>query len=275
MNKVTETIAGSNYHANSGISLGSISGCTLYIKEDLKIKDVIFNPPATIVFWNDGTKTVAKAHPDDRYSMSWGLMFCMAKKLLGSGHQVKKMLDKYAPDWDDEISIDKKSDKANKKVCNQPIKTTKLPKWTANGGAKKTLDRYFTMKPKEGVATPKCNLANDIIDENLTIFHDKETIKDLIKMLQESSYTELMQMYHNLNLWKLPMRLAEVINFPTYLYAMFHTFEIPVKEKTITPLMQFVCCEIARREHEVWVSEETCEASELDVNPTWENRYEN
>ena len=165
MNKVTETIAESNYHANSGIRLDSISGYTLYIKEDLKIKDVIFNPPATIVFWNDGTKTVAKAHPDDRYSMSWGLMFCMAKKLLGSGHQVKKMLDKYAPDWDDEISLDK----------------------------------YFAVEPKEEAATPKCNLADDIIDENLTIFHDKETIKDLIKMLQESSYTELMQMYHNLN----------------------------------------------------------------------------
>lgn len=270
MNKVTETIAGSNYHANSGISLGSISGCTLYIKEDLKIKDVIFNPPATIVFWNDGTKTVAKAHPDDKYSLSWGLMFCMAKKLLGSGHQVKKMLDKYAPDWDDEIAREMTLEEAEEKAHAEIKKLSKQA-----GGASVVMRKFHTNLPKEKVTVPKCKPQEDLVDSNCTIFHDKETVKGLISVLKESSYAELMQMYHNLNLWKLPMRLAEAMNLPTYLYAMFHTFEIPVKEKTITPLMQFVCCEIARREHNIYVSEGVCEASELDIKPTWENRYEN
>ena len=31
----------------------------------LRITKVIFNDPATIVFWSDGTKTVSKCHPDD------------------------------------------------------------------------------------------------------------------------------------------------------------------------------------------------------------------
>ena len=48
------------------------------------IKNVIFNYPATIVFWEDGTKTVVKCQPDDDYSMETGLALCIAKKALGN-----------------------------------------------------------------------------------------------------------------------------------------------------------------------------------------------
>ena len=46
------------------------------------IEKVIFNPPATIVLWNDGTKTVVKCHVKDRYSKEVGLAMCISKKLL-------------------------------------------------------------------------------------------------------------------------------------------------------------------------------------------------
>ena len=49
-----------------------------------EIKNVIFNYPATIVFWEDGTKTVVKCQPDDDYSMETGLALCIAKKALGN-----------------------------------------------------------------------------------------------------------------------------------------------------------------------------------------------
>ena len=44
---------------------------------------VIFNPPATIVIWKDGTKTVVKAQ-DDRYDRMTGVALCYMKKALGN-----------------------------------------------------------------------------------------------------------------------------------------------------------------------------------------------
>ena len=48
------------------------------------IKKVIFNNPATIVFWGDGTKTVVKRQKGDRYDKEKGLAMCIAKKALGN-----------------------------------------------------------------------------------------------------------------------------------------------------------------------------------------------
>lgn len=48
-----------------------------------KIKDVIYNDPAVIVNWADGTKTVAKAK-DESYDPEKGLAMCFAKKALGN-----------------------------------------------------------------------------------------------------------------------------------------------------------------------------------------------
>lgn len=48
------------------------------------IKKVIFNNPATIVLWNDGTKTVVKKQKGDKYDKEKGLALCIAKKCLGN-----------------------------------------------------------------------------------------------------------------------------------------------------------------------------------------------
>ena len=48
-------------------------------------KRVIFNPPATICIWPDGTKTVVKCHEGDTYSRKTGLLMCIAKKAYGNG----------------------------------------------------------------------------------------------------------------------------------------------------------------------------------------------
>ena len=50
---------------------------------DAKIKEVIFNPPATIVLWKDGTKTVVKA-TDEEYDREKGLAMAIVKKLCGN-----------------------------------------------------------------------------------------------------------------------------------------------------------------------------------------------
>ena len=49
-----------------------------------KIEKVIYNNPATIVFWKDGTKTVVKACEDDEYDPEKGLAMAISKKALGN-----------------------------------------------------------------------------------------------------------------------------------------------------------------------------------------------
>lgn len=48
------------------------------------IEKVIFNDPATIVFWKDGTKTVVKCQPGCEYSKYVGFMACVTKKVFGN-----------------------------------------------------------------------------------------------------------------------------------------------------------------------------------------------
>lgn len=51
------------------------------------IRKVIFNPPAVVVFWEDDTKTVAKAHHEP-YDPEKGLMVAILKKMWnGDGSQ--------------------------------------------------------------------------------------------------------------------------------------------------------------------------------------------
>lgn len=48
------------------------------------IKKIIYNAPATIVFWNDNTKTISKCDTNDNYNPETGLLLCVMKKLYGN-----------------------------------------------------------------------------------------------------------------------------------------------------------------------------------------------
>ena len=61
------------------------------IKKVIFLVDVFHNDPATIVLWDDGTKTVVKCSEGDTYSEWSGLAFCICKKLMGDEfHKVFK-----------------------------------------------------------------------------------------------------------------------------------------------------------------------------------------
>ena len=53
-------------------------------KLETRIKDIIFNPPATIVKWYDGTKTVVKVQNGEDYDPEKGLAMAISKKALGN-----------------------------------------------------------------------------------------------------------------------------------------------------------------------------------------------
>ena len=63
-----------------------------------EIDRVIFNAPATIVFWKDDTKTVVKANNGEPYDPEKGLAMAMLKKALGNEGNyykvIRKALDK-------------------------------------------------------------------------------------------------------------------------------------------------------------------------------------
>lgn len=48
------------------------------------IKKVIFNDPATIVYWEDGSKTVVKCQEGDTFDKEKGLAMCIAKRVYGT-----------------------------------------------------------------------------------------------------------------------------------------------------------------------------------------------
>lgn len=63
------------------------------------IKNVIFNDPATIVYWGDGTKTVVKAQ-NETFDPEKGLAMAISKKALGNKgnyyNTIKKWTEKYS-----------------------------------------------------------------------------------------------------------------------------------------------------------------------------------
>ena len=79
--------------------------------DQVKIKKVLFNPPATIVFWDDGTKTVvvdtdghwetvqkARKNKRDKKLMEWkeaGLLNAIAKKFYHNyQYEITKWIEK-------------------------------------------------------------------------------------------------------------------------------------------------------------------------------------
>lgn len=61
----------------------------------LQVEKIIFNHPATIVFWADGTKTVVKMGRGERFDMYHGFTAAVAKKVYGNNTRVKKTVHKF------------------------------------------------------------------------------------------------------------------------------------------------------------------------------------
>lgn len=61
------------------------------------IKQVIFNNPATIVIWSDGSKTVVKCK-NEPYDPEKGLAMCIAKRAMGNTGNYYNIFKKFLPD---------------------------------------------------------------------------------------------------------------------------------------------------------------------------------
>lgn len=90
------------------------ANCKIFVTP--QIKNVIFNPPATIVFWTDGTKTVVKCQNGEAFDPEKGITMAFFKKMNGNkGHyfeEIKKWREKY-----------------NQTADKKTVKTDENPKW--------------------------------------------------------------------------------------------------------------------------------------------------
>lgn len=66
-----------------------------YLQCPTDIKNVIFNGPATIVIWRDGSKTVVKCAEGDGYSKFSGLAIAICKHIYGPNF--KKVFNYFIP----------------------------------------------------------------------------------------------------------------------------------------------------------------------------------
>ena len=69
----------------------------LSIRPEMMIENVIFNDPATIVFWLDGSKTVVKCQPGDTFSKELGLAMAICKKVYGNKASYNDVFKKWVP----------------------------------------------------------------------------------------------------------------------------------------------------------------------------------
>lgn len=67
-----------------------------------EIKKVIFNDPATIVFWSDGTKTIVKCTEDDVFDAEKGLSMAICKKAFGNKGSYYNHIKKWTKEYEDD-----------------------------------------------------------------------------------------------------------------------------------------------------------------------------
>ena len=68
--------------------------------KSVEITKVIFNNPATIVFWSDGKKTVVKCACDEAFDEEKGLAMAISKRVLGNHGNYYNEFKKWLPKID-------------------------------------------------------------------------------------------------------------------------------------------------------------------------------
>ena len=87
------------------------------------IKKVIFNEPATIILWTDGSKTIVKCAEDEVFDAEKGFAMAVCKKLFGS--DFKKVFKEFVPE-ENEIPEKKYVDDTFVYTKQQPSEGQKL-----------------------------------------------------------------------------------------------------------------------------------------------------
>lgn len=145
-----------------------------------KIKEVRFNGPATIIFWEDDTKTVVKAHDED-VDYEKGLAMAIAKKALGNKGNYFNEIKKWLPKEDEETPLNKRLEKISEAIrSHYKIPTPRefsfeVKSTSINGDLLKELTRGTVENPTiqmsfEGIMKPTEKEPEDIVSEEFFKF---------------------------------------------------------------------------------------------------------
>lgn len=117
-----EPVSSSKHYGHYGYSAGPtyfdefLMSAALRPKKLPLIDKVIFNDPATIVYWKDGTKTVVQAR-DEKFDPEKGLAMAISKKAMGNTRDYyipfKKWLKKFKKKEEKLIAVD---------LANEPMR---------------------------------------------------------------------------------------------------------------------------------------------------------
>lgn len=94
-----------------------IVAAEIYAIEEYEVKKIIVNPPATIIFWKDGTKTVTKQIGEYEFDIEKDIAVCFMKKAL-KNRSVVPILEK--------------ADKATEDYIYRTVKERKKKKYDQN-----------------------------------------------------------------------------------------------------------------------------------------------
>ena len=83
--------ATAKYLINSVYGAASMNNTSVFLIR------VIYNDPATIAFWSDGTKTIVKAQPGDIFDPEKGLAMAIAKKACDNTGNYYNSFKKWLP----------------------------------------------------------------------------------------------------------------------------------------------------------------------------------
>ena len=89
-----------------------------------EIKDVIFNEPATIIIWKDGTKTVVKCQEGECYDPEKGMAMAISKKALGNKGNYCEVFKKWLPE-EEEVNDGRVSSNDLRKAIDHFAKVAK------------------------------------------------------------------------------------------------------------------------------------------------------
>ena len=72
-------------------------------RRNVEITKVIFNDPATIVFWSDGKKTVVRTQNGDQFDPEKGLAMAISKRVLGNEGSYYEEFKRWLPEESEEV----------------------------------------------------------------------------------------------------------------------------------------------------------------------------
>ena len=79
-----------------------LNPCYGITKTNPKVEKAIFNPPATVIIWNDGTKSVVKCQNGEPFDAEKGFALAYLKKLLGNDNTFNKEIKKWVK-WEEPV----------------------------------------------------------------------------------------------------------------------------------------------------------------------------